>query len=402
MKIIRATEVALVLGILMNPLASAQVYTAQSKLDDGRQWLAVDAPPIEDLPTLHRAAAAAALNDTATAEPLLQSIIREQPYLDAVNHAYELLSRIYLRSGQYGRLIQNLDNWARAFPDSPEVLEEQADVELFRGLPDQINGPRHLSRLDHEGGEDFDVSLSINDQPATYLLDTGAWVSVMTEPEAARLGLVPGTIRGRIGDASGTGTVVRTTVVKELMIGSMTLRDVSFVIVPNEEAGGIIGMPILLALGRIEWSSEGSWELGGSSESSENPGSDLVFYENKLLLSAEVLEQPAFGTLDTGAATTDLNRNFATQFAEFVERTGTKQTGEITGLGGTAEFDAVLLPELRFFVGGTNVSLNPALVTLQAMPGMGGECCIGNIGRDMLLGTGRLTIDFSSMMLRLD
>jgi hypothetical protein len=38
---------------------------------------------------------------------------------------------------------------------------------------------------------------------------------------------------------------------------------------------------------------------------------------------------------------------------------------------------------------------------MQQNPAMGGQCCIGNIGLDLLLQSGALTIDFSSMVLRL-
>lgn len=395
----RAAGPAIFGCILTSALACAQ---EQAELDDGRQWLESEARPTEDAPPLVRAAAAAALNDSAEAERLLRSVIRAEPKADGANRAYELLSRIYLRSGQYARLIQNLDAWANDFPDRPQVSEEQADVELFRGLPDQINGSRRLLRLVHEGGDDFSIPLSINGQAATYLVDTGAWVSVMTEADALRLDVIPTTSRGTIGDASGSGASARTAVAREVTIGAMQFQDVSFIVLPGDESGGIVGMPILLALGRVHWSNDGGWQLVEGSEPRPNENANLVFYENKLLLSTEVLAKRVFGTLDTGAVTTDLNSNFAATFAELVEQTGTKQTNDITGLGGTTRFEAVLLPEVRFVISGAEPALSPALVTLQTLPSMGGECCVGNIGRDLLTQSGGFTIDFSSMTLWLD
>jgi predicted aspartyl protease len=44
-------------------------------------------------------------------------------------------------------------------------------------------------RCDTGRGNDFAVPVLINGRRATYLLDTGAWMSVMTEAEAKRLGL---------------------------------------------------------------------------------------------------------------------------------------------------------------------------------------------------------------------
>jgi hypothetical protein len=55
-----------------------------------------------------------------------------------------------LRSGQYTRLIANLDQWAASFPNRPEVQDEKVDVEQFRGLPDQRNSAPRVSTLPHD------------------------------------------------------------------------------------------------------------------------------------------------------------------------------------------------------------------------------------------------------------
>lgn len=393
-----AVAAALAVFVLSSPLAVAQDAGYGAMLDDGRQWVDIEAGLAERLPPLQRAAAAVALNDSATAERLLLSIIGAEPGSEDAHRAYELLSRLYLRSGQYARLIQNFESWKAVFPGRPEVVEEEKDIALFRGLPDQLNGPRGRANLDHEAGDDFSLPLMVNGRAARYLLDTGAWVNVMTEGELARLELTAARAGGRIGDASGAGVAARTVVVGELTIGSMTLENVSFIVVPSEEPGGIVGMPILLALGSVQWTSDGRWQIGEGGRLS-NRTSNLVFYENKLLLATDVLAQRVFGTLDTGAVSTDLNGNFATQFAAFVERNGTKRTQEITGLGGTTTFDAIELPEVRFAIAGTATTLSPAHVTLQTLPSMGGECCIGNIGRDLLLQARRIIIDVDAMTL---
>jgi hypothetical protein len=61
----------------------------------------------------------------------------------------------------------------------------------------------------------------------------------------------------------------------------------------------------------------------------------------------------------------------------------------------------VALPEVTFGIGGALVALRPAHVTMQQNPAMGGRCCVGNIGLDLLLQTGEVAIDFSTMTLRL-
>jgi Aspartyl protease len=355
-----------------------------------------------------RAAAASAFNQTVDAERLLRVVIRSQPRSDTANRAHELLSRIYLRSGQYKRLIDNLDAWARAFPAREEVQRERSDIEQFRGLPDQVNGPRRRSTLRHAG--DIFVPVQVNGKPASYFFDTGAWVSVMSQAEATRVGLETRGGSGALADSSGRGVQIRMGVAKALVLGSMRFRDVSFAVLPDQErsagsppeSGGILGMPILLGAGVIRWSHDGTVEFGGSGDVLNDDRRNLVFYRNRLLLRTSVLARPVFVTLDTGAVTTDLNGNFSAEFAELITRVGTKDTQSITGVGGTSTVEATRLPEVVFQIGTTSAALRPAIVTDQRTGPLGGDCCVANVGLDLLMQGRGFTIDFSRMTLRLD
>jgi predicted aspartyl protease len=365
-------------------------------IDDGRQWFEPGADS-SAAAGIRRGAIAAAFNG-AEAESLLRGIIKAKPKSDDASQAHELLSRIYLRSGRYARLIANLDQWVASFPTRPEVQDEKDDVEQFRGLPDQRNSARRVSTLPHDA-DDWSVPAVINGKLATYLFDTGAWLSVMSEPEAKRLGLEIRAGSGTLGDPSGKGVRFRTAVVKELRLGAMRFHDVSFAILPHTEHFGILGMPIWLAAGHVRWSSRGTWELGGRSESLDRAPRNVVFFENKLLLATDVSGTRVFGTLDTGAVGTDLNDNFAKEFTALLQN-GSRQTREITGLGGTSSVPSITVPEVPFQIGPTRVVLRPAHVTLQRTAAIGGTCCIGNIGLDVLAQTGEFALDLSTMVLR--
>ena len=382
-------------------------------LDDGRRWLDTPEAHLSTAPDVVRAAAAAGINQSS-AERLLERILREQPEsVDAV-HAHMLLSRIYLRTGRYQKAIANLDEWARRFPrdgqfwDAPKLQSEKTDVEQFRGLPDQINGPVRASKLRHDGADDFSAPISIDGKPANYLLDTGAWLSVMTGNEAKRLGLEIRPGSGFLADASGKGVRIRTAVAGELTVGAMSFRQVSFAILPDVEPwismpegrGGIIGIPVLLGMECMRWRRAGSWELGcASDEAAVRP--NMVFFENHLLAIAHVPDAQLSFTVDTGAETTDFNSNFAQQFAELIGRVGKKGSTEMSGAGGTTISESVTLPEFTIDIGGTKATLRPAQVTLQKHAALGGRCCVGNLGLDLLRQTGDLTIDFRTMTIRL-
>jgi predicted aspartyl protease len=333
--------------------------------------------------------------------------IRPDP--DSARWTHEQRSRLYLRTGQYDRLLANLDEWARRFPDDPQLPPERADIEQFRGLPDQAGGPVRPSTLRHGAGSDFTAPIRINGKPATYLLDTGAWLSVMTASEAKRLGMTIHAGTGNLSDPSGNGVAIRTAVANEVVVGSTTFQHVSFGILPDVEPwasmptgrGGILGIPILLHFGCIRWTRDGTWELGCAPSVPGVDRANLAFSGNHLLLASKVEGQEASLTLDTGAETTDLNANFAKKFGDLVRDAGAKDTTTITGLGGTAVIESVTLPEVGFLVGDARVLLRPAHVTMQENAALGGQCCVGNIGLDLLLQTGAVSIDFTRMTLRL-
>jgi len=369
------------------------------------QWFDLRAAVTNDSPPLLRAAVAVAFNDPIGAESLLRAVIHGQPRSSAADEAYGLLSRIYLRSGRYATFVDNHRRWTAAFPDSEGAREVKEDVYKFTGRPDQRAGPRRASTLRHDD-DAFAVPVSINGKTDEFLIDTGAWQSVVTELEAKKLGLTirEGT-RTLVGSSGETATF-RTAVAPQLAVGAMRFRDVSFAVInfpwaPDAEVG-IVGMPIILAAGGIRWARDGSVEIGASAARDRRAEPNLAFDRNRLLLRAGVLGQRVLTTLDTGATTTDLNANFADAFADLVQRAGKKATQEIAGAGGTRTFDSIELPELSFAIGSFDVLLRPAQITMQRISLIGGECCVGNIGRDLLAQRSAIVIDLSTMTLRLE
>lgn len=248
------------------------------------------------------------------------------------------------------------------------------------------------------------IPVSVNGKTDDFLFDTGAWTSVMSERMAARLGLKTDPTPRMITGSSGQSAAFRTAIARAVDIGGTRFRDVSFAVIegtgPLADADfGIVGMPILLALGTIRWSPDGAVEIGPPTPR-VGAEANLVFDRNRLLLRMRVLGRDVLTTFDTGATTTDLNANFADMFPHAVQG-AKKGTTDITGVGGTQTFDSLEIPEVLFGIGTSEVLLRPATVTMQRIGGIGGDCCIGNAGQDLLKQTDGFTIDFSSMTLRL-
>ena len=380
----------------------AQSADDLDRLFQAHQWFELRAAITDRSPSLMRAAVATAFNDPDTAERLLRDVIRSAPASNAADDAYGMLSQIYLRSGQYSRWLTSYRQWVGAIPNSMRARAQAEDEAKLAGRPDQINGRPRRVVLRHDEGE-LTIPVSIDGHTDGFLFDTGAWTSVMTQKKATRLGLKVDATRRVIMGSSGQSAGFRTAIAPVVDIGGIRFRNVSFAVIEGtgpiaEGDFGIIGMPILLALGVIRWSPDGAVEIS-SPAPRVRADANLVFDRNRLLLRTRVLGRDVLTTLDTGASTTDLNANFATTFPQAVQG-AKKGTTDITGVGGTQTFESLEIPEVTFGIGPADVLLRPATVTLQRIGTIGGECCVGNAGEDLL--KQGFTIDFSAMTLRLE
>ena len=354
---------------------------------------------------LLRAAVASAFNDPTEAERLLRDVIRADPRSTHADDAYDLLLRIYLRSGQYARLLNAFREWHQSNPESAQLRAQQSDVDKVSGRPDQIARPSHPATLHHDPGS-FSIPVTIDGKTDDFLMDTGAWTSVLTDREARKLGVSVGQETRTMTGGSGGGVQFRTAIVKDVVVGATTFHDVSFAVLDptgplGDAEGGIVGMPILLGLGTIRWSKSGTVEVGRTETRANTREPNLVFDRNRILLRSQVLGETVLAVFDTGADATDLNANFATRFAPLIERSGKRTTHELIGADGSKTVDSMELPEVAFVIGGMRALLRPAHVTLQRIEILGGECCIGNIGRDVVAQGRELTIDLSVMTLAL-
>jgi predicted aspartyl protease len=389
-------------------LVAVAHFHAQSpgirELIAAHRWFEARAALMPDSPAIARAAIANAFGDRATAEPLLQQIVQARPPAADADAAYAVLAQLYVRTGQYATFERIYRDWSSRFANSPGVRADRESFDKFRGRPNQMNGPRQRSRLRHDG--DLFAPVTINGISDSFMLDTGAWQSAMTLAQAKRLGFdVSGDVRTVI-DGSGTVTDFRTVVAREVVLGGVPFNDVSFAVIEPEKGTpfdglelGIIGMPILTHMVGVRWMKDGRLDFGPVAAETPAPAPNLMFDRNRLLLGARVLSRDVRIILDTGANTTSLNANFADAFPDLLAR-ASPSTDALNGLGHSHAYDAWTIPEVSFAIGPALVTLRPATVTRQTIALLGGECCIGNGGQDLLTQGEGFSIDFARMVLR--
>jgi hypothetical protein len=348
-----------------------------------------------------RAVLAAAFNDPA-AESLLRRVIRETPRSSAADDALAMLARVYIRSGQYARFASLYEEWRRLLPGSELLRGEREDYDKFRQRPNQINGPRKPSRSRHQVDGYLMLPIVIDTHAEEFIFDTGAWQSGVTDRMARKLGLVVSDVARSLTDIAGNRVSFRTATAKDVAIGNMRFQNVSFAVISPqgplaEVEFGIIGMPLILAMGGITWSNDGSVTFGDAPRPLQAREANLVF-DQRLVVRASVLDRFVNASLDTGANTTELNANFADMFPDVVAK-GWKASGSIAGIGGTQTYESIELAELRILLGGKPVIARPAVVTMQRHATGGGVCCVGNFGHDLLKQTSGFTIDLTTMTL---
>jgi hypothetical protein len=200
---------------------------------------------------------------------------------------------------------------------------------------------------------------------------------------------------------------MRTAVVDDLVIGDTHLRNVAFLILPDSQqpmsdlppgGRGLIGIQVPIALGAIDWRSDGTFQFGHVLKSRIS-AKNLSFDDLNPVVRGEFDGRELDCVLDSGdAAGSQLWRRFAQDFDVFVKEHGTKSKHQVTEVGGANLRDTVMLPEVTLRLGGLDATLQPAQVFSKPVGDDYHHCLLG---LDVLSQAREVWIDFRSMSLQL-
>ena len=361
-------------------------------------------------PALYRGAVAVAFADWRDAERQFGSVFQAAPHSEEAYEAHEWLTYFFMRTGHYQDAVLETERKWAARPEKADSTSEHAWVASFRHLLDQEVTYRRASVVRYKVKKDkLFVPLSINGKSAEFFLDTGANLSFLSESEAKRLGLSVQESNAKSYGAAGAQAAFRTAVAQELTVGGIRLRNVAFMVLhddepvfPELEPGerGAIGLPVLLAMGTIQWNASGDFRIGFPPDSGRIE-QNLCFDGANPVTRLEFEQRQLNASFDTGDEVSEMGPAFAKQFAVFVNQHGKKSTKRVEGFGGSTELKEMLLPELRFKVGGLQVVLHPAHVLLGPT-GEGSHSHFATVGLDLLRQARQVTIDFEGLRLMLE
>ena len=409
------SQTILILGTFSILFGARQSEPNLQALYENHQWLELQMAVTTAhgrAPLFYRGAVEAAFDAPEAAQRDLDAVIRASPEGPDAAAAHDLLTGLYFRLGDYRKALAHVNARTAAHPDAEGSHNALPLLEALSSAPGQTMEQRRSTTvpLAIEDGNGV-LPVTINGHDAHYIFDTGANISTISESEADRLGLetreVGTTMSGMIGAG---GVRAHVAVAEHLALGDIHLTHVAFVVVADTQPPfndlptgrrGILGIQVLMAVQTMRWSPHDKTFACGFAPPALDPRQSVVFFDGTTpMTQVEFQQRPITMGLDTGAQDTELYPPFARAFAVFVNANGRKESHQLTGLDGSAAYDALLIDALTLRVGGRDLALRPAHVLLKESNGAS-HWAFGNLGMDLMNQAQSVTLDLSHMRLSL-
>ena len=333
-----------------------------------RVALAQDPMPDNPRATLLHALVAHAFNDPAASN---RELDRLGPNLTGLSGSLRVLAhrlryRNHFRLHEYAAAAAAAEHlFALESVDSAVLAEIDNELRLTRALADVP--PQRVVRRTATSiprGDHARVPIQIGDSIRAYVFDTGANMSVMMHSEAEALGLEIRETGVEIGTSTGTRFTADVAVAPSVRMGGIEIANVAFLVVPDEtlETGpnflvpGILGFPVLDALGEVEFRSNGVMHIPEVVRSYDVHNLALRFLMP--LVQLEVLNEPVVCELDTGATHSAMFMRFYERMRNRIEDLGRPDTVRIMGIGGERVIPAWVLDDVTMSLGQTNARLS--------------------------------------------
>jgi tetratricopeptide (TPR) repeat protein len=353
---------------------------------------------------------ACAFNDTAICEEKFNRILAVEPKSAVARQIHHILAYAAMRKGRYGRALHEIDALLALDPNDSDAKSAKPFIKALSRFQDQAVQSHGASKVIVQM-DDGKLPLLINGSKAAYFFDTGANLSTLSESEARRLGMEIQEVKsGSSTDVNGNSVLFRVALAKSVALGAIDLSNVAFLVASNDqqpfvdmEPGqrGLIGLPVLMALGSITWTREGMFEADRSSAPSNLSAANICFDDLLVITQATFEGHRLPFVLDTGAETSDLWPKFAGVARDLIRKSGSRESHTVTGVGGAQKFEVTSLPKVMLELGGKSVALQPAYV-LETQPRTQSKWFYGNLGVDLLRQAQSVTINFETMTFELD
>jgi predicted aspartyl protease len=250
----------------------------------------------------------------------------------------------------------------------------------------------------------FQVPVTSGNYSGSWIVDSGANLSVVSRSVANKLGLLVSTGSDTAQGIAGLFVSVRTAVIPDIRLGSALLRNVAVLVVEDSELkfskldyriDGCLGLPVLAALNRVTFYNDGIIDFSAETFPVKETGPHSLFLDGFTpLVVANFGPRKQLFTLDTGSMGTMLSAEFYKANKEIVNLDQLVSL-ELSGAGGARVFLAYQIPSLVAELGGACARVNDVAI-LTETTGSSNEF-YGNIGESALSSFSSFTLNFHAM-----
>ncbi len=356
-----------------------------------------------------RAATQAAFGDHVAAKRTLRQLLAQKPDGDIENLARRLLMREERADGHYRTALAAIEPLLPADEanDRPQDADLRNVARLLNALRDVA--PQKVAQLSGSSAilrdADGRFPVIINGHSMQLGFDTGANFSFLAASVARNAGL---TIRpAGVSIASSNGGVVQAEIaVGDLTIGTSRIRNVVFTIYPD--AGltmpdgyfmpGLLGFPVIAALGAIRHSRDGSMQIGVAPPAARRP--NMALEGNDVLLRVGYRNEDVLCRLDTGADDTVFYEPFYQRHPELFTDPARKHALMLGGVAGARAIPAYKLASIDLQLAGQPDHLAGPDVMQQSIARNPDDNYLDcNLGLDAFRAFGSYTIDLKTLRL---
>jgi predicted aspartyl protease len=308
----------------------------------------------------------------------------------------------------YSRLLQ--------LPDATMTADERGNIDgnrkfvhLLREAPPQtvrIDKPFRVPTTRNRLGT-IETIVHVGTNRKSWILDTGANISLISETLASQLGLKLSNETAPVDGFGGASSQCHVAIIPELHVGDAELQNVAVLVMQDKDLyipqlpfqiNAILGYPVLAAMGRLSFDSTGYLEVNLKPARAAE-GAQMFMEELTPIVSVAIRNTRYLFRFDTGAANSYLTSRYWEAHKEtYSGRELIKR--EMAGSGGSRAVPAYMEKELNIKIGDVSTGLRDVPVLTQPHTS-GEEYFYGHLGQDVISAHRSFSLDFRSMRLAL-
>jgi predicted aspartyl protease len=358
----------------------------------------------------YRAAVSARFGDERAGIEGLRRFLAGSPERALARKAWEEMASASARIGLYKDAAEA---WTKALALTPQNDPERGENENTRALyaafgdvaPQTIEftGDSAIDASKNRLGS-WNVPVEINGHRADWIFDTGANLTTISESGAREMGLEVRETRAYVNGSTGAKNALHLAVANGLRLGPARLNNVALLVISDQalyigplhyRIQGILGLPVIRALGVSQMSAEGSLRILRDQRTPQQEP-NLFFDELRSIVEIRHGGRPLQMYLDTGANKTDSYPSIRAALTS-AELSGLKREREKSaGAGGALKRSVARIPLLRLELAGRDIELKK-IDLFDKQPSGGLQYYDGVLGMDAL--AGGFTLDYQTMRL---